>query len=371
MEWIPVSLFILIICGPSLLITFEFLHFLIKGSRLKNKALILTVELTSVILFPAWMLLDEVNKKNDCCGDSAIFSPAHRLSIYVLIICCQLAFLYSRLRKRTAPPFLEVICNCLLMIAIPFNIIMAVHLGNNLSGTAIFLLIGNMPVVMAFVLALADNHRLFLREAGAQTRKASGYWEGLAWTILCLRPLQKWPVLLVLCLPVLAFIAGALLIFGQKPDSVIEAFTQTYKHGFSKLDYQCRGVVCGGHYLCTIAAKGHENFVRPLRYGKRHGSTIIVNRQLLVSNAFEELLQDRLPRLHRPVRKYYDRLGKDATRLYDVLGNPWISDWVYLLMKPLEWFFLLVLYCADRKPEDRIARQYTGEACFVKGDRSF
>jgi hypothetical protein len=27
-------------------------------------------------------------------------------------------------------------------------------------------------------------------------------------------------------------------------------------------------------------------------------------------------------------------------------------------MKPLEWTFLLILYSFDRKPENRIARQY-------------
>ncbi|MGT2717203.1 DUF6688 family protein [Streptococcus oricebi] len=30
----------------------------------------------------------------------------------------------------------------------------------------------------------------------------------------------------------------------------------------------------------------------------------------------------------------------------------------YLMMKPLEWFFLLVLYLIDIKPENRIALQY-------------
>ena len=27
-------------------------------------------------------------------------------------------------------------------------------------------------------------------------------------------------------------------------------------------------------------------------------------------------------------------------------------------MKPLEWLFVIVLYAADRKPENRIAQQY-------------
>ncbi len=31
------------------------------------------------------------------------------------------------------------------------------------------------------------------------------------------------------------------------------------------------------------------------------------------------------------------------------------------LVKPLEWFFLIVLYLTDEKPENRIALQYTGK----------
>jgi len=33
---------------------------------------------------------------------------------------------------------------------------------------------------------------------------------------------------------------------------------------------------------------------------------------------------------------------------------------VYVAMKPLEWFFLLVLYTVDARPENRIHVQYSG-----------
>lgn len=35
-----------------------------------------------------------------------------------------------------------------------------------------------------------------------------------------------------------------------------------------------------------------------------------------------------------------------------------VADIIYLLMKPLEWFFVMVIYLVDKKPEDRIAVQY-------------
>ena len=47
-------------------------------------------------------------------------------------------------------------------------------------------------------------------------------------------------------------------------------------------------MTCGGHYLCSVAAKGHTQIVKPERFGVRNGGRIICNRQLLISNAFED-----------------------------------------------------------------------------------
>lgn len=57
------------------------------------------------------------------------------------------------------------------------------------------------------------------------------------------------------------------------------------------------------------------------------------------------------------------RTGRIARRVIE--RNAWQKDAfraglaIYLLMKPLEWMFLTTLYLADRRPEDRIAKQYT------------
>ena len=96
--------------------------------------------------------------------------------------------------------------------------------------------------------------------------------------------------------------------------------------------------------------------MRPLRLGYRRGAVIVVNRQLAVANAFEELLQERLPRLHRQVRHFYDTHGYPLSQK---ITTPFRADLVYLLMKPLEWLFAAALYLFDLAPECRIARQYT------------
>ena len=58
------------------------------------------------------------------------------------------------------------------------------------------------------------------------------------------------------------------------------------------------------------------------------------------------------------IRRNYNRVGNLIHRHYHVLDRKWISDLIYVAMKPLEWSFLLVLYTFDRAPESRIARQY-------------
>ena len=157
-----------------------------------------------------------------------------------------------------------------------------------------------------------------------------------------------------LIFPIAAILEILLVLFGQGIDGPVKAFTETAGWSFSQqippppLEYDV-------HYLCTIAAAGHEKLVHPQRYGKRLGQTIIVNRQLCVANAFEELIHDRMPRFHRFVRHFYDTHGYPLSRW---ITNPLRADLIYLLMKPLEWLFLLFLYLFDTEPELRISKQY-------------
>ncbi|MDO5049616.1 MAG: hypothetical protein Q4D87_07020 [Actinomycetaceae bacterium] len=110
------------------------------------------------------------------------------------------------------------------------------------------------------------------------------------------------------------------------------------------------------HYLCTVAAGGHASLVKPLRMGLRHGRPVVVNRQLLVANAFEQVLEEHVPRTHRTVRHIYDKYGFPVARL---IRTKFVADLVWILMKPAEWIFLAVIYATDTHPEDRIAVQYT------------
>ena len=166
---------------------------------------------------------------------------------------------------------------------------------------------------------------------------------------------RNWPWLAVLlALPTLVLVVLILMLFGQQPDSMIKAWTDTADWAFSQ-KIPPQNLIIDEHYLCTVAAGGHEKVVKPQRMGVRHGHPVVVNRQLCIANAFEQVLEEKTPRFHRFLRRNYDRYGYPFAKH---IKKKWAMDLIYYLMKPLEWTFLLVLYLVDRKPENRIAMQY-------------
>jgi len=169
---------------------------------------------------------------------------------------------------------------------------------------------------------------------------------------------KLWPIYAIIFMfPLLGIIIGILLLFGQAPDSVIKAWTETADWTLS-LKEAPQNIEYDEHYLCTVAAGGHKKIVKPVRKGIRHGHEVIVNRQLCIANAFEQILEEKTPRFHKLVRGIYDRYGFPVARL---IKSKWIADIIYFLMKPLEWIFLAVIYMSDVHPENRIAIQYMGK----------
>lgn len=157
------------------------------------------------------------------------------------------------------------------------------------------------------------------------------------------------------CIPLFLVVMAILVLCGQKPDSAVLAFTETSDWMLSA-HIAPPAVAFDAHYLCTVSLRGHRKLVKPLRYGIRHEKEkIVVNRQLMVANAFEELLMERMPRFHHALRRFYDTYGYPVSRH---IRSAVSADIVYCIMKPLEWLFLLILYTFDKKPENRIATQY-------------
>ncbi|GAA4328766.1 DUF6688 domain-containing protein [Flaviaesturariibacter amylovorans] len=334
---------------------FEFFRYLWSGPEPGRVLLPKYVEWWMVVLLPLVFLSSfDLPEKNNCCTDSAVFAPGDRAGIYTLIFCCIAAYVYSTFRRRIAPPIPELLVNTLLLIGAGLNVFLSIHMYAVELGSA-FCVLGTVPILLLFWMRLHRNQRAVLEELRTNERARPAH--NLLHSVFRNQATAT-AALLLLALPLTLLFTLILYLLGQEPDTLSRAFSETYKHGFSRLDHECANVDCGGHYLCSVAALGHPRLVRPLRYGWRRGGRIICNRQLLVSNAFEELVAERAPSLHRAVRRRYDRVGSLIHRHYGIFRVRLVSDAVYLLMKPLEWSFLFVLYCCDHAPERRIARQY-------------
>ena len=168
--------------------------------------------------------------------------------------------------------------------------------------------------------------------------------------------IDTWPIIaIILSIPLTIVLLGILVLFGQRPDEAIKAFLETSDWTLSS-KVSPPSVIYDGHYLCTVSLKGHKSLVKPIRMGVRRGEKIVVNRQLCVANAFEDLIKEKMPRFHHFIRYVYDKYGFPLSKY---IKNAWQADITYILMKPLEWIFLIVLYLFDTKPENRIATQYT------------
>ena len=305
----------------------------------------------------SFLLFVDSSNMNDCCGDTAIFSPDHRLGIYTLIILSIVAFVVTIFRKTILPPILELLLNLFLLLGLILNILLCKHLTTSETGP-IWWIFGNIPIILLLLITLSENQKLLKEHIKANKFTSSNSVERICLYILKLDPIFKYPILTLLLFPVISILLLFLMLFGQKEDSIIRAFTDTYKHGFSQLDHMCDNVRCGEHFLCSVGANGHREIVQPVRYGERNGKKIICTRQLLISNAFEELVQEKMPIAHKFIRSNYNKAGNVLHRHYHIFKNKVISDFVYLLMKPLEFAFLLTLYTFDKKPENRIATQY-------------
>lgn len=229
-----------------------------------------------------------------------------------------------------------------------------------LGGVVLLLVFDNQLQVASFhtfFLLIYSFHLLWVRIKEWHEYRTEMAYENrlLQWLHQLLNKSRNWPWLAVLvALPTLALVVLVLMLFGQQPDSMIKAWTNTADWAFSQ-KIPPQNLIIDEHYLCTVAAGGHETVVKPQRMGVRHGHPVVVNRQLCIANAFEQVLEEKTPRFHRFLRRNYDRYGYPFAKH---IKKKWAMDVIYYLMKPLEWIFLLVLYLVDRKPENRIAMQY-------------
>lgn len=294
-------------------------------------------------------------------GDCYIpFGEKHIYSLVVYFVLYHIALILCWSKDNKLPPLTLVLSMSILMIGIVLNIFIAIQLiGHDLSVIPEASEVADFPIMILFpIVSLTIGFAVFvkilrLEHEGAKERQYSNAFLNKCNQLLSNNLL--FCEIIVVIAPLVAVITIILKLFGQDYDSLSKVFTETATWTFSQYippppkDHQ-------GHYLCTVAASGTPSVVKPLREGNRHGYLIMVNRQLQVANAFEELVQDLSPRLHKIIRKNYDKYGYDLCKHITTANR---ANLIYILMKPLEWVFLISLYLFCVNPEEKIKRQYS------------
>ena len=296
----------------------------------------------------------------------APINPDYMLTFAVMCVMFAIGYLvWSFTSSQKRPPLLTVLCFSAMYVGVIESILFTIHIMGmnytyencvkNYCFTSELLYTLLIPLNMLLILVRVLLHSVKTHETDPDR---SSKVESNAFLSACNRILNNakyWPLLaLLFMIPLLGILTMILALFGQAPDAAIKAFSETANYTFStKIPPQ--NVFYDEHYLCTVAAGGHRRVVKPIRMGRRHGHDVVVNRQLMVANAFEQILEEKTPTFHKHVRGFYDRYGFPVARL---IKSKYVADIIWFIMKPLEWFFLFVIYLVDEYPEDRIARQY-------------
>lgn len=285
-------------------------------------------------------------------GGYSPFASKHLLSLVTFFVLAVFGIWKLWLKGRAMPPLWFVLMLVFVLIGIPISAAVFVQISHSTESYDGWLF-GFLP--FAYILtAVAVICKCVVEELAVANDKVYRN-KVLNYLNQKMAKTAHQPFyVLILLIPVFVIIVALLILFGQEADSMSKVFTETTTWRFSAkthppfLDHQ-------GHYLCTVAVCGDPKVVKPLRLGIRHGHEIIVNRQLLIANAFEELIQENLPAVHRIIRGCYDKYGYPLSKK---ITSQQGSNLVYRLMKPLEYFFLLCLYLCSTRPEEKIAKQY-------------
>src|SRR6185312_14288546 len=168
----------------------------------------------NIIILPILFLLYDSGQGNIYDDEVAVFAPAHRLTLYVLVGCCIVAY-YASLSKRTKGPLAEVIVNCFLLIGILLNLILMYHL---LLGSEAPLCLYCIPNACLFTMRLAESHKKIINQTAEANENENSLLKACR-TILHRDMFQKVPILLVFSLPLLCIVSAVLLLFGQEPYS--------------------------------------------------------------------------------------------------------------------------------------------------------
>lgn len=366
----PAGIVVAVIVGGTFLaLTAAPIYRWVRGGR-RGTAIRVT-EVMALVVFPAWGLLynhfvAEPTCEVSQCSDMIFrpFAEPEVLGLVALHALTVVAYCISRRRPGALRPHSEALVHATLLAGVLAHLVIGAHIAPwtakaFLFPPALLPCFGPVITVTLYAAELYGRLRRRGREAAmvpepslAPTAYRHAPPEpGLAPLRLhrrgLLRAVGLAPVVLGLHAVLQALWLG-------RAGGALQVFTRTCDQVLSLQQVVILPQDC--HYLCTVAARGHAWLVRPERLGRRGGVPIVVNRQLAIANAFEDLLRERWPRFGRLARRVYDRLGLPVSRY---IRRPWLADLTYLAMKPAEWLFAAALLLLDRgDPEARIDRMY-------------
>lgn len=274
-------------------------------------------------------------------------------TIITLAIIGIVSYIIVRIKKLDLPPLIIVLCMSGMVIGIILSMIWIYQISKNLQD---FLNVYYLLFPINYIICVIRICKEIIYKFDNLQKEKKEYNNKIL--NLCSKTLNNsstWPGLaILLAIPMLIIIVSILILCGQRPDEIIRAFTETSDWKLST-KISPPPIEYDAHYLCTVSLRGHKELVKPIRYGIRKNNRIVVNRQLCVANAFEDYIQEKLPRTHHFIRYIYDKYGYPISKHINTVRA---ADITYILMKPLEYFFVVFLYLFDKKPENRIAVQY-------------
>ncbi|WP_255259994.1 DUF6688 domain-containing protein [Bacillus sp. AFS023182] len=294
----------------------------------------------------------------------ASLAPDHIFIVVFLFILGGFSYwkLSSDIEKLS--PVIYIVYSSLLILNVVFTVVYITHTGMTVYAeflrlryiSVLFIQASALSISLLFISKLKDSLSYFIQcRQNRDYKQENKFMKFLYRISFGYEKMSR--IWMISLFPILLIVQFILVLFGQRPDSFIRVFLETSSFNYSKIAAPSPEVLSGdGHYLCTVSVKGHKKIVKPLRAGIRHGERITVNRQLLIANAFENVIEECAPKCHKVIRNFYDNYGYPISKH---INTKWSADLIYIIMKPLEWFFLLVLYTVDENPENRIHIQYS------------
>lgn len=347
MWWILV-LFIIISAGFTL---WNIINFCVPKPFGYKVASVLTVLIGGVLYCLCHCIFDLKGDYYTAIYDFELHYPLYSKYAWFVVVLLILGFagfmilLFNDSGKL--PPLVSVLSVSALILMNVFQILYAVQIFKHYDIFSLFLYAYHFNILLLSAFVIRKNIRQQIKSFGKDEIDFDAHRK-FSWFYSKMKNISGYGIFIFLA----AFII--FVFMGEGIDAPVRLFTDTADWTFSKqippppLEYN-------GHYLCTVAAAGHKKIVKPLRFGTRCGQKIVVNRQLCVANAFEEVIAEKFPPFHRKIRHFYNTHGYPLSKK---ITTPVRVDVIYFMMKPLEWIFLLFLYAVDVHPEKRIARQY-------------